>query len=73
MGFGVSVIIPCLNAARYLGEAVESVLMQEHAGRLQVIVADDGSTDESLRIAASFEPRVCVLARVSGLSQGPMR
>lgn len=53
----VSVLIPCHNAERWLGQAIESALAQTHAP-LEVIVADDGSTDRSRAIAASFAPRV---------------
>lgn len=53
----VSVLIPCHNAERWLARAIESALAQTHVP-LEVIVADDGSTDRSPAIAASFAPRV---------------
>lgn len=44
----VSVVIPCRNYARYVGLAVESILAQSLApDQLEVIVIDDGSTDDS--------------------------
>jgi glycosyltransferase involved in cell wall biosynthesis len=49
----VSVIIPVYNGAAYLREALESVAAQDYAP-VEVIVADDGSTDDSAAIAASF-------------------
>lgn len=52
----VSIIIPCFNAARWLPETVESALAQSWAHR-EVLVIDDGSRDESLRIARQFESR----------------
>ncbi len=53
----VSVVIPCFNGARWLTEAIESVLAQTQSN-IEIIVVDDGSTDESLAIAASFGDRV---------------
>ena len=49
----VSVIIPCYNAARYVGETLDSVHRQTWPN-LEVIVVDDGSTDDSVRIIETF-------------------
>ena len=51
----VSVIIPVYNHGRYIGQAIESVLDQSMAV-FQVIVVDDGSKDDSARVAKSFAP-----------------
>jgi len=48
----VSVVIPCFNAARYLGEALDSVL-QQSVKPAEIIVVDDGSTDNSEAIVAT--------------------
>ncbi len=54
----VSVTMPAHNAAQYLAEAMRSVLSQT-LRELELIVVDDGSTDDTPRIAQSFEdPRV---------------
>lgn len=49
----VSVVIPVFNCERYLGQAIESVLRQEHSN-VEIIVVDDGSTDGSREVAKSF-------------------
>jgi glycosyltransferase involved in cell wall biosynthesis len=49
----VSVVIPCYNSKRYLAEAIESALLQTYS-RIEIIVVDDGSTDETARIARSY-------------------
>lgn len=54
----VSVIMPCHNAAKYLGEALESVLNQSYTN-LQIILIDDGSTDETAEIIRTYhDPRI---------------
>ncbi|MBI2434575.1 MAG: glycosyltransferase family 2 protein [Candidatus Hydrogenedentes bacterium] len=49
----VSVVIPAYNAEAYLAEAIESVLTQAHRP-LEIIVADDGSTDDTAGVAARY-------------------
>jgi glycosyltransferase involved in cell wall biosynthesis len=55
-----SVVIAVYNGERYLGECIESVLTQMVSPD-EVIVVDDGSTDRSAAIAASFGRRVTVV------------
>lgn len=50
----VSVVIPAYNAARTLARTVESVATQEPRPA-QIIVVDDGSTDDTLAVARSLE------------------
>jgi glycosyltransferase involved in cell wall biosynthesis len=45
----VSVIIPCYNAEKYILQTLESVFAQSYAN-YEIIVIDDGSTDESYEI-----------------------
>lgn len=53
----VSVIIPAYNYARYLERAVDSALAQS-AGNVEVIVVDDGSTDETPAVCAAYGDRI---------------
>lgn len=49
----VSVVITCYNYAHFLAECVYSVLRQTEAP-LEIIIVDDGSTDETPQVAAPF-------------------
>ena len=54
----VSVVIATYNYGRYLGEAIQSVLDQTF-GDFELIVVDDGSTDSTRDVVASFtDPRI---------------
>ncbi|WP_035043392.1 glycosyltransferase family A protein [Desulfovibrio sp. X2] len=69
---GISVIIPCYNREHLLREAIESVLAQEYGGPVEIVVADDGSSDRSVEIAESFGPPVKVLRKPADCTeQGP--
>src|SRR6266487_2647158 len=57
----VSTVIPCWNGAAYLEEAIRSVMAQNHPS-LEIVVADDGSTDGSLELARGFGDPVRVIA-----------
>lgn len=56
----VSVIIPAYNNELHLREAIDSVLAQEYSP-LEIIVVDDGSTDRTADIVASYGDRVILL------------
>jgi len=52
----ISVVMPVFNGAAYLGNAIESVLAQT-LGDFELLVFDDGSTDETPVVLASHERR----------------
>jgi glycosyltransferase involved in cell wall biosynthesis/peptidoglycan/xylan/chitin deacetylase (PgdA/CDA1 family) len=68
----VGVIIPCYNQAHYLTEAIESVLAQTH-DRIEIVVVDDGSTDNTSEVAARYPGILCVRQENKGLSSARNR
>ena len=52
----VSVIIPCYNQQKYIGQTLDSVLTQTFED-YEIIVINDGSTDDSLTIIESYVSR----------------
>ena len=59
----VSILIPAYNAERYIGETIKSALTQTWIKK-EIIIVDDGSRDDTLRIARQFSsPTVSVLTQ----------
>jgi glycosyltransferase involved in cell wall biosynthesis len=64
----VSVLIPCYNGERYLGEAIDSCLAQTYPN-VEVVVVNDGSQDNSAEIARSYGDLVVYIEQANrGLS-----
>jgi glycosyltransferase involved in cell wall biosynthesis len=63
----ISVVVTCYNQAAFLGEALDSVLSQTYSP-VEIIVVDDGSTDDTPRVAASRPDVRCVRQANQGLS-----
>ena len=49
----VSVVMPVYNTARFLPDAIESILHQTHK-RIELLIIDDGSTDDSWCVIAAY-------------------
>lgn len=67
----VSVVIPAFNAAAYIQDAVETVLAQSYRP-LEIIIVDDGSTDDTVERVARYADQV-VLLRQSNRGPGAAR
>ena len=65
----VTVIIPAYNASAFLGDAVASVLGQTHPD-VEVIVVDDGSTDDTVALLAQWQARDLRVRAVRGHNRG---
>lgn len=57
----VTVVIPCYNSAAWLGRTIESVIVGAGSG-VQIVVVDDGSTDDSLKVASTYRDRITLVA-----------
>ena len=61
----ISVCIPTYNGAKYIAQTIESILNQTFTD-FEVIVSDDGSSDETLEIVGSFnDSRIVRIDRLS--------
>ena len=54
----ISVIIPALNEEKYLPDCLKSLRNQDYSGPYEIIIADNGSADNTVRIAHDFNARV---------------
>jgi glycosyltransferase involved in cell wall biosynthesis len=60
----VSVIMPAYNQRRYVGQAIDSVLSQTFAD-CEIIVINDGSTDETAQVLAGYGDRIRVVTQAN--------
>ncbi|MCA1816151.1 MAG: glycosyltransferase [Acidobacteria bacterium] len=64
----VSVVMPAYNAGAYIAESIRSVLAQTYE-TWECVVVDDGSADDTARVARGFadaDPRIRVVSRANG-------
>jgi glycosyltransferase involved in cell wall biosynthesis len=53
----ISIVVPSFNQGRYLAQALESIVAQTYP-KLELVVMDGGSTDESLDVIRNYAPRL---------------
>ena len=56
----ISIVIPAYNAEKYLGECLESILVQTYKN-IEIIIVNDGSTDDTAKIIKLYkekDPRI---------------
>ena len=64
----VSVILPVYNGERFVAQTIESARCQSYAN-LEIIVVDDGSTDQTLTVVESIallDPRIKMIRQPNG-------
>jgi len=61
----VSIVIPVYNAEKYLTECIESAINQTYQDT-EVIVVNDGSTDNSLQVLEKFSDKIKILNKKNG-------
>lgn len=65
----VSIVVLNFNYARFVGAAIESALAQT-CPDVEVIVVDNGSTDDSLQVISRYEPRIRLVRQAENIGQG---
>ncbi len=65
----ISVIMPCYNESRRIAEGIKSVFTQTFSD-LELIVIDDGSTDDSLDVLENLKRKYVDLKVISQLNKG---
>ncbi len=61
----ISVIVTCYNYGRYVAQALESALAQSYP-HVQIVVVNDGSTDDSLSVISRYADRVEIIDQPNG-------
>lgn len=54
----LSIIIPTLNEGKYLPKLLDSIAIQNFRGKLQVIIVDGNSTDQTIKVAQSYKSKI---------------
>lgn len=64
----ISFAVPCYNSAKYMGHAIESIL--KGGKDVEIIIVNDGSKDDTLKIAKEYESRHPGIIRVVDKENG---
>ena len=56
-GICLSIIVPVYNVSGYLSRCLDSLLLAANTGMTEIILVDDGSTDDSGNICDSYADR----------------
>ena len=60
---GISVVIPTYNRAQLIKESIQSVLDQKYDGHLEIIISDDGSTDNTMEVLEAFGNKIILVRK----------
>lgn len=60
----LTVVVPAYNVSKYLGKCLKSLLNHRNAGKMEILVINDGSTDDTLQIAKLYEEKMNGIVRV---------
>lgn len=61
----VSIVIPIFNAEKYIEECLNSALNQTYK-KIEIIVVNDGSTDNSLEVLNAFSDKIRIISKFNG-------
>jgi glycosyltransferase involved in cell wall biosynthesis len=67
----ISVVIPAFNAGQFIRRTVDSILAQTYSD-FEIIVVDDGSTDNTADVVRSYGPKVRYIYQQNA-GDGPAR
>ena len=56
MNYKISIIVPVYNTEKYISECINSLLSQTY-NNYEIIIIDDGSTDNSYKICKDYEKK----------------
>ncbi|UXK09896.1 glycosyltransferase [Shewanella putrefaciens] len=61
----LSIIIPCFNSGKTIDKTLNSIINQDKSDLIEIIVVDDGSTDETLHVLSKYKEIKVISKRVN--------